>query len=177
MLGETKTFPDLDGLSSVVAQDIHDVINKAVAERGIFHLALSGGNTPRTLYHILGTTHQHSIPWTAVHIFFCDERYVPHGDEHSNYRMVKENLLDLIPVPQKNIHPVPTDLSDPDEAARTYEEVLRKNLPNSGNSFDLVLLGMGKEGHTASLFPGSEASRRKKSGRQPWKFKLSHQIE
>lgn len=157
VIGEIKKFRDLEEVNSAAALDINSLISKAVSSKGVFHLALSGGNTPQTLYHILGTIYAKSIPWDGVHIFFCDERYVSHEAEQSNYRMVKENLLDLVPIPRKNIHPIPTDNLDMKTAARAYETELRKIFLADGSTFDLAILGIGKEGHTASLFPGSPA--------------------
>jgi 6-phosphogluconolactonase len=160
---EIKKFRDLDELSIALAKDIADLINQIVKGKKYFSIALSGGNTPRKLFRLLGGTNGKSIPWNSVEIFFCDERYVPHEDKQSNYRMVKENLLDLVSIPQKNIHPIPTSYSNPNEAAQAYEKELRKYFSFEENTFDLVLLGMGKEGHTASLFPGSPALDEKKN--------------
>jgi 6-phosphogluconolactonase len=157
VIGEMKKFPDLEELSSAAALDISKLIDKIVSSKGVFYLALSGGNTPQTLYHVLGTTYAKSIPWDVVHIFFCDERYVSHEAEQSNYRMVKENLLDLVSIPQRNIHPIPTDNSNMKIAASAYETELRRILMADGSTFDLAIMGIGKEGHTASLFPGSSA--------------------
>ena len=155
--GEIKKFNGLDELSASAAQDIAQLIERVVASKGGFHLALSGGNTPRTLYHILGTTYGISIPWKSVHIFFCDERFVPHGDSLSNFRTVKEVLLDLISIPQQNIHPIPTHRLEMKTASQNYESELRKFFTDGTDSFDLAIMGIGKEGHTASLFPGSPA--------------------
>lgn len=157
MSREIRKSSGLDEMSASVALDINDLIRAAAAANRKFTLALSGGNTPRTLYHILATTYHDSIPWEAVHFFWGDERYVPHDDAESNFRMVKETLLDLVPIPGENVHSIPTSYSDPEEAARAYEEDLRKFFGDTGNTLDLVLLGMGKEGHTASLFPNSPA--------------------
>jgi 6-phosphogluconolactonase len=157
LIGEIRKFHTFDELSASVAEDIDSLINRVVCSKGIFYLALSGGNTPRTLYRILGTTYREAIPWGSVHIFFCDERFVSHEDSQSNFRMTKENLLDLISIPQENIHSIPTDRSDIKVAARDYEIELRKFFSGGVNSFDLAILGIGREGHTASLFPGSPA--------------------
>jgi 6-phosphogluconolactonase len=155
--GTLKKFRSLEELSYSVAQDITHLINDVVASKGVFYLALSGGNTPRTLFKILGTTYGKSIPWNYVHVFFCDERFVPHDDPLSNFRMAKEMLLDLVAIPQENIHPVPTSHLDMQTAARNYELELRRFFSDEVSSFDLAIMGIGKEGHTASLFPGSLA--------------------
>ncbi len=154
---EIRKFGDLNELSASVAENIGDLVRVAAGAKGKFTLALSGGSTPRTLYHILATSYRDSIPWEAVHFFWGDERYVPRDDSESNFRMAKETLLDLAPIPRGNVHPIPTSYSGPEQAARLYEEDLRKFFDDTGSTFDLVLLGMGKEGHTASLFPKSPA--------------------
>ena len=147
---------------------------EAVAARGRFMVALSGGSTPEGLYRELASRHTAaapgvttdalSVPWSQTHIFFGDERYVPHDDPQSNYRMAREALLDHVPVPPNQVHPMPTDATDPKVAAAAYEQtvtevlgtqysVLSTHIPR----FDLILLGMGPDGHTASLFPGTDA--------------------
>ncbi len=150
---ELKRFADLDELSNAAAKEVSELIRSVVAKKGKFSLVLSGGSTPKGLYRLLATTHRESVPWGSVSVFFGDERYVPHTDARSNYLMARETLLDHIPIPSANVHPIPTDFSNPSDAAAAYESVLSAKIPGEGNSFDLVLLGMGGEGHTASLFP------------------------
>jgi 6-phosphogluconolactonase len=116
---------------------------------------LAGGSTPRTLYGLLASRFEREIPWSLVHVFWGDERYVPLIDAKSNYRMAKETLLDHVPCPAANVHPMPTHFASPDAAARDYEATLRTFFAGERPCFDLVLLGLGPEGHTASLFPGS----------------------
>jgi 6-phosphogluconolactonase len=150
--------------------------SEAIAARGLFRVALSGGSTPRALYERLATLpvaatpastsspHANpssasgdlSIDWTHVHLFFGDERHVPPDHHDSNYRMVKEALLSRAPIPDANVHRMRTELPDASEAAADYERVVRSGFglaPGSWPRFDLVLLGMGPDGHTASLFP------------------------
>lgn len=167
MRGELKRFKDLSELSEAAAEDISSLITKTVSLKGRFLIALSGGNTPRTLHNLLGTAYREKIPWESVSVFFGDERYVPHSDKLSNYLMARETLLDLVPIPAANVHPIPTGLPSPEEAAEAYESDLRKSLPEEGVSFDLLLLGLGKEGHTASLFPHSEALEEQKKWAMP----------
>jgi len=157
MKSDVRVFADVDELSLRAAEAAVRTINESVRSNGSFSIALSGGNTPRTLYHLLSTRFRDQIPWTKLRIFWGDERYVPLADPQSNYRMARENLLDVVPCPPGNVHPMPTELSDPDTAARDYEGTLRNYFSRDWPRFDLVLLGIGEEGHTASLFPRSPA--------------------
>jgi 6-phosphogluconolactonase len=154
---DVRIFPDVNELSLRAAEAVVSTINHAVQTAGRCSLVLSGGNTPRTLYGLLASRFREQIPWAQVHVFWGDERYVPPGDSQSNYRMAKEALLDHVPCPAANVHPMPTHFSDPDAAARDYEATLRSYFASESTRFDLVLLGLGPEGHTASLFPRSSA--------------------
>jgi 6-phosphogluconolactonase len=148
-----RIFDNLQQLSHASAQLICDAAQKSISEKGNFSLVLSGGETPRTTYELLaGNEFRSLIDWDRVKIFFGDERYVPHTDKESNFRMASETLLHHVPLPQQNIFPIATD-STPKKDALKYEEVLKKNFPHSFPHFDLVLLGLGEDGHTASLFP------------------------
>ncbi len=133
----------------------------AQGESGHFTVALSGGGTPKRLYSTLATpAYAGQIPWERVHLFWGDERHVGPDDHESNYRMVRESLLNRITIPEENVHRVRAELSDAAEAARTYEADLRGFFalqPDDMPRFDLVLLGLGPDGHTASLFPGVDA--------------------
>lgn len=157
MRSELRKFRDLDELSESAAANIRTLAAETVSRKGRFSVALSGGNTPRTLHHLLATRHRDEIPWESVFVFFGDERYVPHSDKESNFLMARQTLLDMVPIPASNIFPIPTNLPGAELAAAAYEEELRKVFGDRGTSFDLLILGMGKEGHTASLFPGSAA--------------------
>ncbi len=152
---QVKIFSDLESLSRAVAQNIVERIGTRVAAGENFSLVLSGGNTPRALYEILGTQFNSLVPWGKVLLFWGDERYVPHNDPQSNYRMAEETLLGKIPIPPENLYPMPTNFAEPQEAAQEYERVLRAAFPSPWPRFDLVLLGLGDNGHTASLFPHS----------------------
>jgi len=152
-----RIFDDLETLSQGAAQLFAEQALKAVADRGIFHVALSGGSTPRRTYKILAMDPLRGrVPWTGVHIFWGDERCVPPDHPESNARMAREALLALVPIPSENVHPVPGD-REPREAARMYESELRVHFSGTGPRFDLIFLGMGSDGHTASLFPCSPA--------------------
>jgi 6-phosphogluconolactonase len=153
-----RQFPDLDALSRAAADQVVAAAKSAVAERGRFMLALSGGRTPAELHRLLAGPYRDQMPWAQVHIFWGDERYVPHDDARSNYHMARETLLEHVPVPTRQVHPMPDDGGGPDEAAREYEELLRTVFGNDRvPQLDLILLGMGADGHTASLFPGTPA--------------------
>jgi 6-phosphogluconolactonase len=120
-------------------------------------IALTGGGTPRGLYALLASEYRERIDWSRVQLFLGDERYVPVDSKESNYRMIRETLLSGAPVPSGNIHPIPTYLPDPASAARLYEATLRDYHEGEWPAFDLVLLGIGADGHVASLFPGNPA--------------------
>jgi 6-phosphogluconolactonase len=133
------------------------VIKEAVQTRGRCSLVLSGGNTPRDVYLRWASRFADEVPWTDVHVFWGDERFVPVEDRRSNYKMAREALLDHVPIPADNVHPMLTSLDTPERAAAAYEATLRQHFEGKGPRFDLLLLGMGPEGHTASLFPRSPA--------------------
>jgi 6-phosphogluconolactonase len=158
-LGEHKfqieVFSNYDTLINGAVEQFIDLANAAIQERGTFFVALSGGSTPTPLYQALANPHnQARIPWDWVHLFWGDERYVPLGHPDSNFQMVKKALLDHIPIPEKNVHPVPTEM-EIWRAAEHYERGMRRIFDGEWPNFDLVLLGMGEDGHTASLFPHS----------------------
>ena len=149
---------DLEALSAQAAAAAVDIINAAVATRGRCSLALSGGDTPRGLYRLLGSQHRDRVPWGRVDVFWGDDRYVPGDHPESNYCLARETLLDHVPCPAENIHAMPTHFSSPAEAAATYDEVLKVYFGGGdGPAFDLSILGIGEDAHTASVFPGSPA--------------------
>ncbi|HMC98963.1 MAG TPA: 6-phosphogluconolactonase [Ferruginibacter sp.] len=128
--------------------------DRAVTRHGKFVVALSGGNTPRHMYELLAShVYSLNIDWKKVFVFFSDERYVPQNNKDSNYKMANDNLLKEIDIPAKNIFAIPTS-STPEKDALKYETSLRKMFKTKP-TFDLLMLGMGADGHTASLFPGS----------------------
>lgn len=118
-----------------------------------YHIFLSGGSTPKAIYRGLAEA---GLDWTDVHLWWGDERYVPHDHSDSNYRMVKEALLDRVDMPAHQLHPWPI-LGYPELSAETYDREFRSVFERGGQTLDLQLLGMGEDGHTASLFPGSPA--------------------
>lgn len=155
---EIKVYPDEQTLAQAAAVQITTLANATMAAHGRFTLVLAGGSTPRTLYTLLSTTEFASrVPWSHVHCFWGDERCVPPDHPDSNYRLARESLLDHIPVPAANIHRIPGEQA-PEQAAIAYEQTLRAFFAsNPRPRFDLILLGMGEDGHTASLFPGTAA--------------------
>ncbi|MEL6440896.1 MAG: 6-phosphogluconolactonase [Cyanobacteria bacterium J06621_8] len=136
--------------------EIVSQIQQAIAARGQFTIALSGGSTPKPLYAALATQ---DLPWSKIHIFWGDERYVPATHTDSNQLMARQAWLNQIPIPQENIHPMVTTSDDPEVDAAQHEAELREfwQMPSGFPRFDLILLGMGDDGHTASLFPRTPA--------------------
>jgi 6-phosphogluconolactonase len=122
--------------------------SEAVAQKGFFTVALSGGSTPKALYQLLAESFQAQAPWSRTHFFWSDERHVPPDHPDSNYRMTNEAMLSHVPVPEGNVHRIHGENPDAAEAAREYEQTVQQ--------LDLILLGLGPDGHTASIFPGSE---------------------
>ena len=148
-------YPDIDTLSHEAAQYIVRIASESIVTRGRFTIALSGGTTPRTLYGLLGSEpYRGQIDWALVHIFWSDERCVPPDSPDSNYHMAQEVLLSRIPIPAQRVHRMPADQTDRDAASQAYAEEMQRTLGTNGiPGFDLIQLGMGPEGHTASLFP------------------------
>ena len=154
---DERVFDDLDALSRGALAELQRIAAEAVRLRGRFAIALAGGRTPAKLYALWAQTDAQAAgaPWNRVHLFWGDERYVDHDDLLSNYRMTREALLSRAPIPAANIHPMPTSCGSAQECAQAYENDLREFFASAPPAFDLQLLGLGPEGHTASLFPGS----------------------
>ena len=157
MTPDVRICADVNALGLRAGEAAVHTINDAVRRHGRCSLVLSGGSTPRTLYALLASEFRGQIPWGDVHLFWGDERYVPVHDPNSNYRMAREMLLDQVPCRASNLHPMPTSFPSPDAAARDYERTLRGFFDGRWPRFDLVLLGLGDDAHTASLFPHSPA--------------------
>lgn len=164
-----------DNVKIIVLDDFHALTRKtaeefckkaleAISQRGRFTVALSGGSTPKKLYTLLASEaapFRQRLQWDKIHFFWGDERCVPPSHADSNYRMVNESMLSKLPILPENVHPIlPRDDGDSAKTADDYEKMLRRffRLSDGGfPRFDLILLGMGNDGHTASLFPGSDA--------------------
>jgi 6-phosphogluconolactonase len=155
-----RIFDDLEALSRGAAELLVNIARQAVAARGRFSAALSGGATPQRTYELLATApYREQVDWARAHIFWGDERCVAEDDPRSNARLVREALLRQVPVPAGQVHPMDCRPS-PGEGARRYEALLREFFALSAPGspcFDLILLGLGENGHTASLFPGTPA--------------------
>jgi 6-phosphogluconolactonase len=154
---DVRVLPDEDALALSVASAMAESIGRAVAGRASCAIALSGGSTPRALYRLIASDYRDDIPWRHVHIFLADERFVPETDPRSNYGMAKATLLDHVPCPPDHIHPIPTHLATAPAAADAYDTELRAYFGGEWPRLDLILLGIGEDCHTASLFPGSPA--------------------
>lgn len=152
-----------DALSHAAAERFLACAKKAVEERGRFSVALSGGSTPRDFYALLANPdapYRGQLAWDKIHFFWGDERHVPPDHAESNYRMANEAMLSTVPVPAANVHRIQAEMPDPAAAAEAYETELRRFFqPPAGEwpSFDLALMGLGPDGHTASLFPQTAA--------------------
>ena len=161
---EIRTLNTPQELFEAAAELVASTASEAVAERGRFTIALSGGSTPKNLYNLLATNARSSLPWDRMFFFFGDERHVPPTDPESNYRMANEAMLSKVPVAPGNVFRVEAEKPDAGAAAAAYEQTLRKFFALEAGqipAFDLILLGMGPDGHTASLFPGTEALQEK----------------
>lgn len=161
---EVRILTTPQELFDAAAEEVIRAANEAVLARGRFTIALSGGNTPRSLYKLLTANGRSSLPWDRMFFFFGDERHVPPGDPESNYRMANEAMLSKIPVAAGNVFRVAGENPDASAAAALYEQTLRQFFalaPGEFPSLDLILLGLGPDGHTASLFPGTAALQEK----------------
>ncbi len=153
---EILIFEDSHSLTNHLIKQWCRIAQQAIADQGLFNAALSGGHTPMEFYSQLPLCEEFRLLWPKTHIFLGDERFVPWDDEGSNFRMIKANLLDRVPIPAHNVHPIRTHQESVAIAADEFKDDLmyhfacqKKRLPR----FDLILLGVGEDGHTASLFP------------------------
>jgi len=167
---ELHVFKDAEELSNAVARWIADRISETLSKKDRFTIALSGGSTPQRLHKILAASpYKEQIDWSKLHIFWGDERAVPFEDSRNNAKMAYDTLLNFVPVPASQVHVMRTDIPA-DQSALEYEAILHQyfSLPTDNSlltthSFDLVLLGMGDDGHTLSLFPGTEVVHEEKA--------------
>jgi 6-phosphogluconolactonase len=170
MQSNIQHYATLQAMSRAAAEFVGQLAEESVKQRGRFTVALSGGNTPRMLYAYLAQApYAQKIPWSQTHLFWGDERFVPANHPDSNFAMASQALIKHAPIPPQNVHRVITEHFVPEEAADMYENTLRErfeafvSLSAEGlPAFELILLGMGKDGHTASLFPDSPVLNEKK---------------
>jgi 6-phosphogluconolactonase len=157
---QIRVLRDKEAVADFAVDKWIEISQTAIAEAGKFTAALSGGQTPITFHQKLSTS-RHTLPWDKTHIFLADERFVSHTDKASNYRMIKEYLLSRIAIPQENVHPILTEGITIEGSAKKYEADMRTFFKIGDNDipvFDLIILGIGADGHTASLFPGAAPS-------------------
>lgn len=187
MKQEISVFTTADELADAAAELWIKLALDAAHQNKEFHVALSGGSTPKRLFQLMARdSYANRMPWEKIHIYFGDERFVPQDHPDSNFKMATENLLALVPIPSENVHPISTDKHNAEDAARDYEALLKKSLPkaNSQLQFDLVFLGLGADGHTASLFPGTAALQEKNklvdavyvSKMESWRVTLTYPV-
>lgn len=159
-MSQVRVYPTRVAAAQAAAAQFVAVSEKSITARGKCSVALSGGNTPRDVYRLLASSdYAPMVDWKRMHLFWGDERAVPLNDPDNNGRMAMETLISHVPIPAENVHRIQSQLS-PEQAAQDYETTLRAYFSAAGLSaprFDLVLLGLGAEGHTASLFPHSPA--------------------
>ncbi len=156
--GSLEVYDTPAALAEAAARHLAEAAREAVAARGVFSVALSGGSTPRAMFSLLAQAPLRAeIDWERLHIFWSDERYVSPDDPESSYRMARETLLQHVHIPAANVYLVPTVGSTPEAAAAAYASTIAATLPGEPPRFDMILLGMGPDGHTASLFPGAPA--------------------
>ena len=149
---------NLEELSKAAVDHFVQIANRSIVAHGSFSIALAGGSTPQHLYSLLASEpHRLKLDWNRVEFFFSDERHVPPDSDHSNYRMAKETLLDPLEISPAQVHRWQSELADATEAASAYESELKAYFDRSKRSIDLVLLGLGEDAHTASLFPNTPA--------------------
>ncbi len=161
-LDNVQIFDGLQALSRAAADRVLSIANHNLDASRRFNIALSGGSTPERLYRLLADTSLRELTdWSRWHIFFGDERCVPSDHAQSNYCMAREALLDHVPIPPSQIHPMVIDPAQPERDAADYETLIRREVSTENGTpvFDLVLLGLGADGHTASLFPDTDILR------------------
>lgn len=153
-----EVYGDLEALSRAAAAYVERATGTArAAGRGATTIVLSGGSTPRRLFGLFAGEYRERLPWKTIHLFWSDERFVPYDDPESNYGAARALFVDAVGIPPQNVHPVETDLATPAEAADAYESAIASTAdPSTRILFDVALLGLGGDGHTASLFPGHE---------------------
>jgi 6-phosphogluconolactonase len=157
-----KVLHDADAVSRECLQQFISAADNTIKTKGVFRFAISGGSTPKKFFELLGSEPEaRAMDWGKMHVFWVDERYVPYDSPMSNYKLAADTFLTKIPIPKQNVHPIPTDHEDFETSAKEYEKAIRSffclkagHLP----VFDFILLGMGPDGHTGSMFPNFYAT-------------------
>jgi 6-phosphogluconolactonase len=150
-------YPNKEKLVAATAERVINLIGQAIQENGLCNIALAGGNTPREVYSMLAAnSYRDRVDWNGLHLFWGDERMVPPEHQDSNFRMVQQTLLEHIKIPDGNAHRIRGEIT-PEKAAAEYAELLHDHFREDSPHFDLILLGIGEDGHTASLFPDTDA--------------------
>ncbi len=158
-----EVFENADTLSVATAEFIIKLADEAIAAVGRFSISLSGGSTPEKLFRLMATgDYKARMPWKNTYVFWGDERFVPLNDERNNAHVAKTLLLDKVDIPAENIFVIPVNIDPATEAAKAYEKTLRAFFGHGLPQFDLILLGIGENAHTASLFPGTSVIYEKK---------------
>ncbi len=157
MMPRIHVYETIAEMSRDVAGELARHINLILKQSDFFSLVLTGGNTPRNLYGHLAESYRDKIPWEKVRLYWSDERFVPHDSSENNFRMAKETMLDHLPIPTENIFPMPTDHDTPARAAEAYEKLLQSQFNTPWPRFDMIILGLGNDGHIASLFSNTKA--------------------
>lgn len=158
MKSQLSVFASPEELGFAAADYVMGLANQSINERGVFRVALAGGSTPRRLYEILGGNAKDRTDWSSWAVYFSDERVVSLADNDSNYAMAKEALLSKVPIGDDTIYIPNVALKNPQLVAEDYEKTIRRSTSEKLPIFDLILLGLGSDGHTASLFPGKSAA-------------------
>lgn len=160
---QVLVFSDHQALSRAVADRVVTELTASVAKTGVGTIVLAGGDTPLPLYRLLASEYRERLPWSRIHVFWGDERYVPATDPANNFGRAQRTLLSRVPIPLSNVHPIPTEMESPVRAAAAYEQTVGRFFRDVVGTeaewrFNVVLLGLGTDGHTASLFAGAAAS-------------------
>ncbi len=149
-------YPNKKKLVAATAERMVDSVEKAIVENGLCNIALSGGNTPGGVFSLLASSpYRDRVDWNKLHVFWGDERMVPPEHNDSNFKMARETLLDHVAIPDDNVHRIRGEIA-PEQAAENYAALLNNHFKTGLPRFDIILLGLGEDGHTASLFPGTD---------------------
>lgn len=165
---DVRRFANLERLSHAAAAYVLAAMETTLETRDRFSLVLAGGSSPLRLYELFADTYRARMPWAHVHLFWGDDRYVPRGHPDSNQGAAYDAFISQAPIPAEQVHAMPTKIAPPAQAAEVYEETIRRFFGGGPPAFDLVLLGLGTDGHTASLFPHLHPEQHLQQPDAPW---------